>query len=374
VSAPPQFSTHADLLQPFRSGSLPLGGIVVPATRPAAEQMAAVKLGAGLDVPVLVLCSGHARPYEVIGLASQVPGAHCGAVDMVTLKSYADMPKFDTEEFPDAIVGSYGDLSLKRNLGLLIGRLAGWKTLLFLDDDIYGLQAAKVRRTVGALGHFTAVGMPATDFPDNSVVCHARRCFVPQEKQDVFVSGSALAVKLDGADSFFPAVYNEDWLFFAPQLDRRTVTRNGAVKQKPYYPFDSPERAVRQEFGDVLAEGLVGYLHDSRLGRGPSTVYWRSFLRSRADLINTAIAECRVNKRNPAARDAIQSLEEAAVARSEIKTAMLDDYMSAWRSDLKVWRDYLRGRSALGGLDKALADLGLLGSTMWTPKAQSVMR
>ena len=295
---------------------------------------------------------------------------------MVSLRFYANMPtfateklvnampSFATEEFADAIGGAYGDLSLKRNLGLLIGRMAGWKTLLFVDDDIIGLSAAKVRRVAGALENFAAAGMPATEFPDNSVVCHARRRFVGGEPQDVFVSGSALAVNVETADSFFPAVYNEDWLFLAPHLDRRSVTSGGPSGQKPYYPFGSPARATRQEFGDVLAEGLIGHLHTGTLERLPTRRYWAAFLSRRADLIAASVAGCHDNKQSPIARDAIRALDEAEKARSVIEPIELVQYLEAWQSDLTDWRRHIQRFTTVGSLEKALGELGLLDSAM----------
>jgi hypothetical protein len=367
VTAPTQYTSHASLLRPFQRGSLPLGGIVVPAIRPAEHLRFALGLAAELGAPIVVLCSGLCVPREVVELAATIPGARCTAIDMVSLKAYANMPALltETECFVDATDGAYGDLSLKRNLGLLIGCMAGWKTLLFLDDDMIGLSAGKVRRVAGALQHCAAAGMPATAFPDNSVVCHARRRFAG-ESQGVFVSGSALVVNVTTADSFFPAVYNEDWLFLAPHLDQRTVTSGGPSQQKPYYPFDSPDRATRQEFGDVLAEGLIGHLHTGTLGELPSRKYWATFLSRRAEVIAAGLAGCRENKHNPMARDATKALEKAEEARSTIDTATLMDYLEAWRSDLTIWRGHIQELEPVGGLEKALTELGLRASALTT--------
>ena len=277
---------------------------------------------------------------------------------MVSLRFSTGMPAFKTEDFAEAIGGAYGDLSLKRNLGLLIGHLAGWKALLFLDDDIFGLSPRKVRRAVGSLRHFAAVGMPATQFPDNSVVCHARRRFAG-DTQDVFVSGSALAVDVEMPTSFFPAVYNEDWMFLAPHLDKRSVTFGHPSRQRPYYPFDSPDRAVRQEFGDVVAEGLIGHLHTGDLAKPPSRRDWATFLARRADVIEAGLRGCEANWHNPMARDAMEALLHAQKALSAIKAAELVAYVRAWQADLDTWRDHTGRKASVGGLKQALDALGL---------------
>ncbi len=64
---------------------------------------------------------------------------------------------------------------------------------------------------------------------------------------------------------FFPAAYNEDWLFLFAlilqdhQRPSTSVQRIGTVHQSAYYPFMAP-RARAEELGDVLAEGLYTLL------------------------------------------------------------------------------------------------------------------
>ena len=102
------------------------------------------------------------------------------------------MLEFSTSEIPAATRTRLGDLSAKRNIGLLLARLVGWHGVLFLDDDIRDVSPRTVRAAGDALRPGRATGMIAADFPDNSVVCHAAR--LAGLRQDVFVSGSALAV------------------------------------------------------------------------------------------------------------------------------------------------------------------------------------
>jgi hypothetical protein len=344
---------HSRLLAPFRPGAAALDGIVVPASRPAESLRPALRLGADLAVPVVLMCSGRARPSEVAAVADGVPGVGWRAVDL-TGRTRPCFTELTTSGFATAFVGSHGDLSTKRNLGLLLARAAGWRTLLFLDDDIYGLRAAAVARAIGALDQHAAVGMPAQSFPDNSVVCHARR-FVPGIRQGVFVSGSALGVRVDRSDSFFPEIYNEDWLFLAPHLDRREVTSSGQVRQLPYDPFEIPDRATAEEFGDVLAEGLVGHLHHGSLSRPPTVGYWSAFLDRRARFIAEAAAACAAQAdTNSLAAKALRALDRAENARAAIRPALLTEYIASWLDDLRSWRDFLTGVPRLGTLEAAL--------------------
>jgi hypothetical protein len=190
-------------------------------------------------------------------------------------------------------------------------------------------------------------------------VCHARR-FVPGRRQGVFVSGSALAVRVDRAGSFFPETYNEDWLFLAPHLARREVAASGSVRQLPYRPFDLPDRATAEEFGDVLAEGLIGHLHHGSLGRPPSIRYWTDFLRRRARVIAEAAESCAaLAAEDPLARAALRALKRAEVARAKIRSSLLVDYVASWLDDLQRWQEFLTGVPRLGDLEATLARLGL---------------
>ena len=61
----------------------------------------------------------------------------------------------------------------------------------------------------------------------------------------------------------FPPIYNEDWLFLFDAAQRRSVALCGhARSQLEYAPFAEWVRAAREEFGDVIAEGLYRLLHD----------------------------------------------------------------------------------------------------------------
>ena len=116
------------------------------------------------------------------------------------------------DQLPHACGFHATDLSMKRNLGLVLARMLGWRRIFFLDDDIRDIAYPDLQRTVNMLGRFSAAGMRVTEFPDNSIVCHANR--MTGGSQDVFVSGAALAVDCGSEIGFFPDIYNEDWLFF----------------------------------------------------------------------------------------------------------------------------------------------------------------
>lgn len=58
------------------------------------------------------------------------------------------------------------DASQKRNLALLLARLAGWQRVLLLDDDIYGIDSAHARAAAGLLDRHGFIGLENHGFPD----------------------------------------------------------------------------------------------------------------------------------------------------------------------------------------------------------------
>jgi hypothetical protein len=187
-----------------------------------------MRLAAVLDCRLVVLCSGTARPGDVLRLAAGVPGLRHAVVPVPA--GYGVGTGLRTDAWQDR-AGRLGDLSTKRTVGLLLGHLAGWDSVLFLDDDIRGLAPATVHRAVDALVPGGAAGMPAREFPDNSVVCHANRR--TGYEQDVFVSGSALVVDCGRITSFFPRIYNEDWIFLAPVAAGPDRRGSAPVRRQP---------------------------------------------------------------------------------------------------------------------------------------------
>jgi hypothetical protein len=343
---------------------------VVAAARHAVNLRPALRLGAAIDVPVILMCSRAARAEAATNMATG-SDARCVVVDLSTLPPI-DLPDLETSRFRQAQVGSHGDLSQKRNLGLLLGRLAGWRTTLFLDDDISALKPERVLRATAALNQFAAVGMPAKQYPDNSVVCHARR--LTGGRQGVFVSGSALAVDVARVHSFFPDIYNEDWLFLAAHLDQREVAYYGSVRQDAYEPFRYPYRAGAQEFGDVLAEGLIGYLHRRPLQPLPALDYWTAFLECRTAFLARIQERCRrLVRRHVDAEKALTALGSAEQALAQISAASLVAYLEAWDRDCETWREFLMTLPRRIGTRAAFQHLSL-PSVMVTKRGRDAAR
>src|SRR4051794_17438778 len=138
---PWQRSSHDALLSARSvrgvSGGERIDAIVVPASRGEAHLTHLVRLSADLSATLVVLCSRHTRAGDVAPLVEREPGATAVLLDVPFGYSYSLIPRgTSADQFRSVTANRHKDLSLKRNLGLLLARLNGWRKILFLDDDI----------------------------------------------------------------------------------------------------------------------------------------------------------------------------------------------------------------------------------------------
>ncbi|MFI5913566.1 hypothetical protein [Dactylosporangium sp. NPDC051541] len=366
-----QLLSHTALLQfgdPPEIVQRRLDAIVVPSARPAAQLAAAADLAWELAAPLVVLASRKARRDEI--LAALAHPERTG--DLIVIDApetpVGPVPYLETTDMFAGTAFEYRtDVSRKRNLALLLARTVGWRHVLFLDDDIAVPDPADLRRAVGALDHYDAAGLYIDGFPDNSVVCHARRSV--GDHQGTFVGGGALAVPVHRDDAaFFPDVYNEDWLFLVGPRSLRPVSLIGSAVQGPYDPFADPDRARQEEFGDTLAEGLFALL--SRHGTVPDALndgYWVGFLGQRRALIRDLLR--RTDTLPPGEhRDRIVEALRAARGRSFlIEPRQCVRFLLAWQRDRVLWQEVSRSLPTDLNLAEALDHFGLRGAASVRP-------
>jgi hypothetical protein len=350
-----------------------LDAIVVPASRPAYHLDHAITLARATRCRLVLLCSRDTHATEVHALLAARSFSAATVVEIPRLYDHGFF-KFETtgwikKQLPYAYAVRDSDLSVKRNVGLVLARMLGWQRIFFMDDDIRDLDASALMATVSLLGEgqspnqrYYSAGMSVTEFPDNSVVCHARR--MTREYQDVFVSGSALAVDCTAPFAFFPDIYNEDWFFFYRDVAGRRLGSSGhTATQLRYDPFANPRRAEGQEFGDVIAEGLYALL-DEGLGAEYATAdRWNQFLLDRKRILDQII-----DRSDKAPRDIREKMTRAvATARrclEEIHPDMCVEYIAAWRDDLKRWEDLRDTLPRVDSVGRALDQLGLSAAVM----------
>jgi len=292
LPGPFQIQSYEDLLQfpeiPVSTIDTPSGlrpiteplvdAIVVPTIRTAEHLRPAVQFAADAQCHLIAVYT-DSLPLD---LSDVLDGLRPGQVTLLTVRSGTRNHLLDLgASLPQGLVSACAlDISRKRNLGLLIGRVCGWTRMLFLDDDIRKLNVAKLSSAAALLDEYPVVGLKVKKYPDASVVGHARR--LAGRRQEPFVSGGSLLVNPQLLNGYFAPIYHEDWLCLINHLRAGEVAIGGSVGQLPYLPFTTPKRAELEEFGDTLLSGLLWLVHTGAANRPANkshpvaeTEYWR---------------------------------------------------------------------------------------------------
>ncbi len=359
---PDQSDSHAGLLEESGTASAhaQFDAIIVPTHRPVARLRSSIGIARRTRTPLIVLCSRAVSQDEVIERATRA-GVEAFALNWPARNPLAI--EFGTSRDTELSAASPNwnrDLSMKRNLGLVLARLLGWTRLMFLDDDIYGVGQHDVTALAAALENHSVSALIPRRYPDNSVVCHAHR--LGGGKQDVFASASGMGVRCDRDDlAFFPNVYNEDWFFFAEEAANHRIARVGESRQRKYDPYDSPRRAAFEEFGDLLAEGLYALLDIDEEIWDVKKSYWEYFIEVRRNFhlrVADSLGSVDARQRDEAQR-AARSIRAAQDQLEKITPALCERFMNQWRTDLTAWRGYLSGLPRLGSIPEAFSYLDL---------------
>jgi hypothetical protein len=348
--------------------------IVVPTIRSAEHLRPAVQFAADSRCHLIVVHTD--KPPA--GLSAVLDELRPGHVTLLTVRSGTKHDLLDLgASLPQSLVAPPAlDISRKRNLGLLIGRVCGWTRMLFLDDDIRKLHVARLCSAAALLDDYPVVGLQVRKYPDASVVGHARR--LAGRRQELFVSGGSLLVNPQLLNGYFAPVYHEDWLCVINHLREGEVAIGGSVGQLKYLPFAAPERATREEFGDVLLSGLLWLVHTRRRrdvsGRAhlvADTEYWREatkprfwmhIMEQRAALLRDITMRLTMNSDTSSP---LPSLEAAKRRLAELNPAEFVTFMERWLITLAEWRDRLSVLSRVDlvdkaqAIEKAVAELGL---------------
>jgi hypothetical protein len=331
-------SHHGLLHSATPSGRAPVDGIIIPTCRDASNLAEATRIAEAVGAPLLLLCSQDSVPAEAArvtaGVRSVVVDANAVPEDVV--------PDFETTKLlagTDFCRGT--DTSRKRNLGLLLARLAGWRRVVLLDDDIRVPRPDDLRVAAGLLDSYDGVGLAIGGFPDNSVVCHAYRD--AGNEQRTFVGTGALVIAESMLESFFPDIYNEDWFFLLDDTALRPTTVVGEAIQRAYDPYANPQRARTEELGDCLAEGLFTLLDQGRTLSDADHAFWERFVADRRKLIIKTVEQIGLAGRDVDMRTRINAALEAARQQSErITPGQCVDYLAAWQRDRAMWRQHVR--------------------------------
>ncbi len=232
-----QRADHGQLLRrlEWRPSAVPAGrpldAVIVPASRRAHHLRSVAELAAAYGTILVVLASQDCDTAEVAEVVARVGGrALIAEIPAASDKELWNLAT-SAERFRRLSAHRWSDLSLKRNIGLLLARQLGWQKIIFLDDDLTVLSSDQLNRVAHHLDANRYAGLKTLDFPDNSVICHAAR--MVGRPQGIFVSGAALGVRIsdDAEADIFPDIYNEDWFALAFEAHENGVAYVGNVGQ-----------------------------------------------------------------------------------------------------------------------------------------------
>jgi hypothetical protein len=354
--AVPHRSSHRPLLHPVphATGSATVDAVIVPAARDLDHLESAFQLAAALKCQLLVLCSQDAKASAVRDVAFGVD-ADIIAVDVEGVPALPSMRT--TRVLAGTSFARSTDTPLKRNLGLAVTRMTGWRNVLFLDDDISGLEAAVVARAATVLDRFPVVGLDNVGYADNSVVCHANRD--TGGVQGTFVGAGAMLFRSEMATSLFPDVYNEDWFFLINNLRLVDIGVHGTFAQAQFDPYSNRMRAGGEEFGDFLAEGIFALFDEGLTVREANLLFWKRFLPVRAELIETILRRLPGAPMSVFRRNQVQAaLWAARTSLDQISPGLCVEFLAAWRADRARWRIWAERLPTGLPTEMALAELG----------------
>jgi hypothetical protein len=365
VTAEVHHDSHRDLLwtpdvPPYQREKV--DAIIVPTVRHPANLTDAASLASALQCPLVTLHSGKwtsaATTVRRLGMDRRLRvGLDLIAID-VPGRDRLCLPEFETSRLlAKTRFARPTDTSTKRNLGLMLSHMLGWKRIVFLDDDIKVGQPSDLELAAGLLDTSNIVGLFAEGFPDNSVVCHAYR--IAGGPQNSFIGGGAIAVEAQRTCSFFPDIYNDDWFYMLDAKEGlQPVAAIGTVIQDRYDPFRNPGRARAEELGDVLAEGVFWLLDQGRTVADADLQHWRDFLIRRRIFIDQVLNLVKDADIEPGDKGRmVEALKAARGRLSLITPSLCREYLQALAVDRRLWQSHMESLAAQPSRRAALRHL-----------------
>ena len=342
------------------------------------------------DGLVIFFCSGNAKKEDVATIAQAHPGLEWFAMDGPY--NYDVYGKdFETPYSPIAF-GKTNDLAEKRNIGLLLGRAMGWEGVFLLDDDLAITKQHLLKaKSLLFYSNASAVGFSARSFPDHSVVVHARR--LVSDPIDSFIGSGAMAIRTNKSlISFYPHIYNEDWLFMLMYgLIGDDVVWAGTIEQEVYNPFKNIQRANNEEPGDILGESLT-LLTMALRKESKKYANFEEITNKILKIANESFWEKEINKRisfirqtregiyrrgilTPYRRQALKALDSSlerligTSAQGGVRAEELTEWVRQWIRDLKKWNAMKPPARQCTSLAEAIEALGMKNEFVGSYKA-----
>lgn len=281
---------------------------------------------------IIVLVSNE---YDI----TQIDASHNFQVDFINCKNFEvtnqilNLKTFQSTKYCHNT--SNWDLPLKRNFALIHAIQNQYENILLIDDDIDGITERILNKGIAALRLNNIVGCLVDGFADTSVIGHIEQKY--GEQYYPFLSGNFLFINPLNAESFFPLIYNEDWLFMIPSINQNKVASVDFIKQKIFNPFDNINRIKLQEFGEIIAEGLFELISQSRFKDRYSDLFWDDYITYRKTYVQELLMQ--------ADNNLVSFLNESLSIIEVIKSSHCIDFIKDWEEDISTFKKMLKNET-----------------------------
>lgn len=224
------------------------------------------------------------------------------------------------------------DLPIKRNYAILYSREQKINNILLLDDDIRNLTPDILKNGCNLLKNNSVSGCFVDNEIDTSILGHLQKrageTFYP------FLSGSFLFIKPLSVKSFFPNIYNEDWLFMMPYIFDNSICSFGNVSQRDNDSLGDINRVKLQEFGDIIAEGLYTLIHLGEYSQRFETSYWNEVIKERRYIFDALLKTLLDTTYRTLIYTAIET-------NKNIQPEYCAEFINVLENDILKWNNYL---------------------------------
>lgn len=227
-------------------------------------------------------------------------------------------------------------------------------------------------------------------FEDMSVYMHARKDLDNFHVTGVYkesigagmISLNSAMIDMEKNRDHCSDIYNEDWFFFLRSaLHNQVAVANAFYHQKSFDPYADPNRARREEYGDLAAYGMYAQLEQLRNGgKAPNLAdryWWDQLIEKRRDgylgMLDSLSArrnpdyltyEERQKKQFDPMSQAQQekrrrSLQAGLEMNETLDGSMFVDFPNAWHEENRRWEHMIDTMPDLFGAYRRLAYLGL---------------
>ncbi len=174
-------------------------------------------------------------------------------------KSYLEFyNKQDNPQEKDVLGTKNWNLGIARNYALDYAINYGYDKILFIDDDISGIEVGLIVNGFKKLTKDTFVSCNIKGLEDNSIVGHIASKVGILDNGPKMLSGGFLFLTPNSILHKFYNIYNEDWILQLLEKEKKRIIIEYSVTHNVDKDIQwTLEQALFQELGELIVEGLL---------------------------------------------------------------------------------------------------------------------